>query len=493
MALILSAALQTLLSLELGGNGAVRLGVPLPAEVASMGLSARPEGSALLQWRPLQRHPPDRAGRRWFEIVLIGPRGRVLVSLGGRRAESALVRGEDRAEEDGDRIRRAWVRYATGEEDRVERRVFGRPVEIDGERYEAGEALTDESEGISARSTALASIPAAFWRRAGLLSAPRRGLAALRARLAKAALSLPELRSGRGEGDFARGDGEVANLEYDTVLAFVRQFLRTRDPTMLERARRSARHLVDRDLDPRSGLPFPHGPDHRSGRPAPGHCWLRGLLLLGCLTADDEWIGAARGLALSLAAHPPSAQGRDERARDFGWPLGEMEAFLSFEDQPAVSEAADRLAAAIAGRYDGRIETFRFGEGEVEPGIYLERGWVTASVILPAVRAHLCRRPDSPLREMADRVEARLVHLWTRGGRGAPTHWRIGAGRVLGVHRELSSSVPAMMLDGLSARAIGRILGRTDLAGMLGGLCDPANPDLATDFTRIARCEWIGG
>ena len=45
-----------------------------------------------------------------------------------------------------------------------------------------------------------------------------------------------------------------------------------------------------------SGLPYPHGPDHRSGTPEPGHAWLQGVLWLALLTADDELVAAAQGL-----------------------------------------------------------------------------------------------------------------------------------------------------------------------------------------------------
>src|SRR5439155_24003898 len=138
------------------------------------------------------------------------------------------------------------------------------------------------------------------------------------------------------------------NLEFDTALAFLRLALALQDEELLLRARRCARHTIDRDLDGTSGLPFAHGSDHRSAPAEPGHVWLRGLLWTAAVTADDELLGSARQIAHALAAMPSPGDGARERARDFGWPLQELEACLELVDDPALAAAADRLTVVIA-------------------------------------------------------------------------------------------------------------------------------------------------
>src|SRR5690606_15079637 len=111
---------------------------------------------------------------------------------------------------------------------------------------------------------------------------------------------------------YGRSNGVVTNLEFDTALGFARLWLAHEDPALLRRALDSARHLIDRDLDA-DGLPFRHGKDHRVAANEPGHTWLAGLLLVGCLSADDELIAAAGTIARGLARRPAQG-GEDERS-----------------------------------------------------------------------------------------------------------------------------------------------------------------------------------
>src|SRR5262249_28372034 len=156
---------------------------------------------------------------------------------------------------------------------------------------------------------------------------PDQGLArVLRPWLQQVAQALIELPGARGAGDFGRSGGVVTNLEYDTTWALLRLALALADEDLLLRARRCAWHPIDRDLDAARGLPFAHGKEHRSSPAEPGHVWLRGLLWTAAVTADDELLGGARQIAHALAAMPARGEGRQERARDYGWPLQELEA-----------------------------------------------------------------------------------------------------------------------------------------------------------------------
>ena len=222
----------------------------------------------------------------------------------------------------------------------------------------------------------------------------------------------------------------MTNLEFDTTLALLRAGTALADAEVLRRALRAAWHLRDRDLDQRTGLPFPHGPEHRTGNPEPGHCWLQGLLWAGLLTADDGHLQAAVNLAQALAARPPSGTGAAERLRDYAWPLYELEALLVVHADPVLARAADRLAASIQRRFDATARTFRFGEGELGGGIYFERGWLVGGLLLPALQLHLRRRPDARLQEQVTIVQQALLDRIGRGGPGLPTHWRIAAGSV---------------------------------------------------------------
>ena len=115
---------------------------------------------------------------------------------------------------------------------------------------------------------------------------PRCGRRARRFRdaLIEVGHALVDLPGVRGRGDYGRDEEVITNLEFDTALGLGRLGLFAEDEVLLRRSLRSARHTRDRDLDVRTGLPFPHGAGHRRGRPEPGHTWLTGMLL-----AVAEW------------------------------------------------------------------------------------------------------------------------------------------------------------------------------------------------------------
>ncbi|HLQ38550.1 MAG TPA: hypothetical protein VK348_12155 [Planctomycetota bacterium] len=488
----LALGLQSLCTLQVPEAGLLRLGLPLPAAAVSRGLRVD-RATAASQWRPLQA-APDGASMVWVELLVAAPPGPLRLSSPGAGPSVdgpvASVATVEAAHAGGTSRTITWS-FRNGVQDRVERRLFTEAIEVAEEAYAAGEARTVISPEWLERTTA-ASVERGVFVAAGVLPKDASLCPHLRQRLQAAAHRLGELPGERGAGDFARGDGEVANGQFDPALACMRLGLALGDPLLLARGWRCARHTIDRDLDRRSGLPFPHGQGHRSGQPQPGHAWLQGMLLAGLLFADDELLAGARSLARSIADALPLGEGRAERVRDFAWPLLELEAFLDWEMEPACGAAADRLARLFAQRFDPRIRTFRFGEGEVGQGVYFDRAWLTVGLVLPALRAHLRRRPDRELQKQVDAVQAALLEVLGNGQPGIPTHWRKGAdGHPFAVHRAHDDPFAFFLLEGLDPGEQRRLLRKDGLWRALGDLPAGDDPDLATTFALLARCSWV--
>lgn len=494
-ALTLAALGPALLVVPLDGRP-VRFGAPLPAAAVQAGL--RLQGRGTLQWRRLPVGGPD-ADPVWVELAITGPPGTVKVTAGGD-GPHADGRGPAFVREEAERLlphgreRVVTWRWNDGSLDERTRLSFDAPATQAGECFAPGEARTVVSAGFWARSDVVARLGRAFGATIGLLPEPGGGGATakeVRKHLLEVLPRLRELPGARGAGDYARSGGVVTNLEFDTTLALVRCSLGAAEPAAFARACRAAQHLLDRDLDARSGLPFPHGPDHRTGQPEPGHAWLQGLLWVGLLTADDEMLTAARNLGLAIASQPPRGTGRQERLRDYAWPLYELEALLRVAPDPAIARAADQYAASIARRFDPIGRTFRFGEGELGDGVYLERGWLTGGLLLPALRLHVERRPEGPLREQVAIVEQMLRERIGSHGQGLPTHWRLAGDRTFAEHREQGTAEAAFLLDALPAEDLQRLLRRSTVRGALAGVPGPDDPDVATQWSLLARCRWV--
>jgi len=473
----------------------MRFGAPIEVGALDDGLSLRGKGA--LQWRPLPVAPTE-DGRQWVELAIVAPRGSVRVVRGGAGPDddgggAAFVREQVERDVAGGHERTTTWRWCDGTVDVRRRCVFAERSVQGHEVFVAGEALTTDSAGLVARARCWRAEP----RRAidcGLLPERGGGGAAtrdVRRHLVDVVAALRELPGVRGAGDFARGDGTVTNLEFDTTFALLRHAVSAQDPRAFAMAQRCARHLVDRDLDGASGLPFVHGVGHRSSTPQPGHVWLRGLLWVGLLTADDELVEAARGIGRALAARPPDGQGQDERLRDFAWPLAELEFLIRFTPEPVLVAAADRIARVVLARFDPAARTFRFGEGEVGDGLYFERAWLTAGLLVPALRAHLARRPDVDAAEKLRVVEEALLERIGSGGAGLPTHWRVANGRAVAEHRERGTVRAAFLLDGAPAADLRRLLRRRSVRRALADCPQLEDPDLPTSFTLLARCDWV--
>ena len=495
LSLLLSLCLPPLLTVPTDGRP-MRFGISFPAVELERGLALGGRGA--MQWRLLPVGAAD-SENVWIELAIVAPRGTVRIVRGGdgpcangRGPAFVLSREEYRIACGAVRVMR-W-QWVDGTVDERTRTTFTATTELGGEVYQAGEGLTLHTEGLASR--------AMYWLhrgrdpaiRCGLLPVRASGLTAtknVRRHLHKVLPHLVEMGGQRGAGDFARRDGVVTNLEFDTTLALLRCAVAMHEPRAWQLALRAARHLRDRDLDVQTGLPFMHGVSHRAAPPEPGHTWLEGLLWVGLLTADDDVLVAARSMGRALAVHLPVGTGRNELLRDYAWPLMQIESLLRVAPVKQLVLAADRLAASIQMRFDGTARTFRFGEGELGGGVYLERGWLTAGILIPALRLHLQRRPAAALAEQVRVVQQSLMDRIGSGARGLPTHWRIANGRVSAEHYERKTARASWLLEALSPLDQSRLLRRSSVRRAVAATPAFDHPDLATEFTLLARCRWV--
>ncbi|MCC6671709.1 MAG: hypothetical protein IT458_11650 [Planctomycetes bacterium] len=485
--------LQGVLAFTVEGEGPVRFGFPLRPDDVARGLCVAGVPGARVACRVLQAEPDPRTGRIWVELAIEGVRGAARLVRAGREPASAPVEVRRTTESvpEGLLVTTRW-RWRGGAEDVRRRWTFHEATVWQGEAVEPGECATRHGEGLPGRFLRV-RVPAGEWQRAGVLP-PDQGLAGeLRQRLAAAARTLPELPGWRGAGDYLRAGGVVTNLEFDTALAFARLALREEDPELLAKAWRSAWHLVDRDLDRRTGLPFVHGSDHRRVRPEPGHVWLQGVFLVGLLSADDELVEQARALAQALARHPRlrPERARDERARDLGWPLLELESWLRFQADEGVQRTADQLAQQVLARFDPTQRVLRFGEGERERGLYEDRVWISGGILLPALRAHVARSRAPAAARVVQVLEEALEERIRRGGAGLPVRVLLHGGDVVDAFRAEGLPELVLALEGLAPAALARLVPRAGPRRALAGIPADGDPQLATSLTMAGRCTWI--
>src|SRR5690606_8813496 len=337
--------------------------VPLDRDALTAGLRVGGKRGAELQWAPLQSEPGVDAERVWVECAVLGASGRMTLRRGGAGptdpedpAAPVVVRTRSvTAAEDVRTTETCWL-WRDGTRDVVTRVELLAESALGG----PGEAVTTYSAAALGRRLRVTIRPSA-WRELGVLPEADGSGREVRRELLELVTRLPRASGPRGAGDYVRGpDGSVVtNLEFDHTLGFLNLALATGDRECLRRAHASARHLVDRDLDARSGLPFRHGRDHRSVPPEPGHVWVSGLLRVGCTFADRDLIEQAlvvgRALAARMRARTPR-EGPFDRLRDEAWPLWELERLLRFCDAAPLRSAADGIAAGMLARWDPALE-----------------------------------------------------------------------------------------------------------------------------------------
>ena len=493
--LSLSLGLPPLITVPTDGQP-MRFGISVPAAELAAGLSL--SGPGAMQWRRLPVGLAE-SEHVWIELAIVAPRGTVRVLRGGagpcpdgRGPAFVLAKDEQRVAHGTVRVVR-W-QWVDGTVDERSRTTFTAITELGGETYQVGEGLTTVTPGLAERAHYWLQRGHAPAIRYGLLPARANGLTAtkgVRKHLQKVLPCLVEMGGRRGAGDFVRQDGVVTNLEFDTTLALLRCAVAMRSERAWQLALRAAGPLQDRDLDVRTGLPFVHGVSHRAAPPEPGHTWLEGLLWVGLLTADDDALVAARSVGRALAAYLPVGTGRNERMRDYGWPLLQLECLLRVDPTTRITVAADRLAAAIVMRFDAGARTFRFGEGELGGGVYLERAWLTGGILIPALQQHLRRQPNEEIANKVRVVQRALLARIGSGARGLPTHWRIAHGRATAEHFERNSARATWLLEALSTRDQARLLRRSSVRRAVAETPALEHPDLATEFTLLARCRWL--
>ncbi|MCC6784144.1 MAG: hypothetical protein IT457_14980 [Planctomycetes bacterium] len=500
IAVLLSLA-QVVASFAVEAEGPVRFGIPVDVRVLERGLRLDAGRAAQLQWSPLATEAPAIGEHVWIELVVSGLSGRARVLLGGA-PPSAPAGGPvcrivtEQQRETAAELRRTTWSYADGSVDTRERRVLLEADDGAGERRLAGEAIRRESEALAERRLRV-RFEASFWRERGVLPRADGSGRELREALREAVPRLPRAPGARGRGDYLRGpQGEtVTNQEFDTTLAFARLALADDDPALLARARECAWHLVDVDLDRRSGLPHRHGAEHREAAPELGHVWTSGALLVAMLCADrellDELLGVVRALAARVRAREPR-RGPADRLRDEAWPLFELESSLRLVDSAPVRAACDGLVASIVARYDPVLRSFRYGEGETRGGeLVRDRIWVTAGILLPALRLHAARRPSRELEAILDEVGRAVLETQLDGRSGIALQVMRSARGPFDAVRVDGAAEAVLLLDGLEPRDRGRVLARTGLRRALDGVLSLEHDDLATRFSIVGRCEWV--
>lgn len=500
IAVLLSLA-QVVASFAVEAHGPVRFGIPVDVRVLERGLRLDAGRAAQLQWSPLVTDAPAIGEQLWIEVVVSGVSGRARLLLGGA-PPSAQDAGPvcrvttEQPHETAAELRRTTWSYADGSVDTRERRVLLEVDETASERRFAGEAIRRESEALIERRLRV-RFEASFWRERGVLPRADGSGRELREALREAVARLPRAPGERGRGDYLRGpQGEtVTNQEFDTTLAFARLALADDDPALLRRARECAWHLVDVDLDRRSGLPHRHGAEHREAAPELGHVWTSGALLVAMLCADgelrDEVLGIVRSLAARVRAREPRS-GPADRMRDEAWPLFELESALRVVDAAPVRAACDGLVASIVARWDPGLRSFRYGEGETRGGeLVRDRVWVTAGILLPALRLHVARRPSREIDAILDAVGRAILELQLDGRSGIALQVMRSARGPFDAARVAGAAEAVLLLDGLLPKDRGRVLARAGLRRALDDVLSHEHDDLATRFSIIGRCEWV--
>lgn len=495
--LLASACLcaQTLLTFSVERNQPVRFGWKVPVEAVSRGVRLRGDPGALMQWRLLQETPGACGEELWAVFEICGHDGPARLLLGGAPPVAPAAPGPvcartvETSEAESLAARIEIDRWADGTEDRRRLETLFEDRHGAVQRFDAAGCVMDRRAAVR--------IAASEWRRIGLLP-PADGVGRKhRKELLSVIDRLPALAGELGEGDYARGPerGTVTNLEFDTGLGFLRLALCEGHDGCLGRAFAAARHTVDVDLDAASGLPFRHGPDHRTARPEPGHVWTTGLLLTGAVFGEQELFDAGHDIALALAARvtaPEPREGPFDRMRDEAWPLHEIEQALRQVDHPTLRHAADAVASRMLARFDPDLRCLRYGEGATREGrIHRDRLWLSLGIAVPALLLYAERTGEERALEVTASIQRLGRELLEVGRTGLPLSTALVAGEAVSSSWVSAAAEGYLLLEGLPGNDLRAILARRGVMRGFAGALDPRHDDLATRFSMAARCAWV--
>ena len=218
-----------------------------------------------------------------------------------------------------------------------------------------------------------------------------------------------EARGEENAGDWRWSREDWGNLEYDTVLGLAIHGAASKDPDLLEWARRSARHGLMRDLDRRPrGLPLTHGAFHRSGGFELGHVWIEGLMHLAALEGDPMLVEGFLEMRDAFIERSPPRPPRRTLLRVVGWGLLFAAAIERFESDEAGRSCLETWVSALR---DAPGEDLPLLEPlkDVDEPQFRVSPWVASGILIPAAFAADRCRPDGALRRRVSRMARRLL------------------------------------------------------------------------------------
>lgn len=153
-----------------------------------------------------------------------------------------------------------------------------------------------------------------------------------------------------------KGKNAYANLEYDTPLNFLLEFLSTGESWFIEAADAQARHQADVDVDHNRGVQWKHSPGHTETEADLGHVFVRGLLLHYLLTGDRRSREVAMLVGDRIADEMDQMRGMGNE-RQIGWGLYALTGLYEATGEERYRSVAHRVALRLR---EGMSPTGRF-------------------------------------------------------------------------------------------------------------------------------------
>lgn len=153
-----------------------------------------------------------------------------------------------------------------------------------------------------------------------------------------------------------KGKNSYANLEYDTPLNFLIQFLRTGERWYMDVGEAQVRHQRDIDIDHYTGRQWKHSPLHTTTEADLGHIFLRGLLLHYLLTGERRSLESAEEIGKWLTPRVERLEGMGNE-RQIGWSLYALCELYKVTRNKTYLTAGDEASIKLA---KGQSPTGRF-------------------------------------------------------------------------------------------------------------------------------------